>query len=171
MDGSINHPKWNRIVTYIYVASYFVSYILIWFTDTHLKSVPQLFQNKQHLSTCARCKMVLMTSFEPKPVNESHAKNGSKCVISIPVVSFLHWIWHSQACWEYVKKCHKCTEVLLNLKTVTQIRLSRHALPCVQIRARNGAREKIAIYIASQILDIKSQKNITGGSQDVRLWS
>jgi len=91
MDGSMNHPKWNMIVTY--VACYFVSCILIWFTDTHLKSVPQLFQNKPQAFTGARCKIVLMTSFEPKPVNESHAKNGSKCTFSVLVVSFLHWIW------------------------------------------------------------------------------
>ena len=41
MDESINHPTWNRIVTY--VALHFVSCILIRFTDVHLKSVPQLF--------------------------------------------------------------------------------------------------------------------------------
>ena len=37
--------------------------------------------------------MALMAPFEPKPDNESCAKNGSKCVFFILIVSFLHYLW------------------------------------------------------------------------------
>ena len=124
MDGSMNHPKWNRIVTY--VALYFVSCILIWFTDTHLKSVPQLFQNKPQAFTWARCKMVLTTSFEPKPVNESHAKNGGKCVFSVLVLSFCigsGTLGHAESTWK-IPQMHWST---VKFHTATQISLNRHA--------------------------------------------
>ena len=58
MDGSMNHPKWNRVITYVIL--YFGSCVLILFTDICLKSVPYFFQNKPHAFTWGRCKTALI---------------------------------------------------------------------------------------------------------------
>ena len=68
------------------------------------KSAPQNFQNKLWAFTWAGCQTVLRATLEPKPANESLAKNGSKCGISLPFLPIFVICWHALACWEYVKK-------------------------------------------------------------------
>ena len=84
---------------------------LLWFIFSHLiyryipkEYPPQNFQNKLWAFTWAGCQTALTATLEPKPADESLAKNGGKCGLFWPFLPFLIIFWHTLACWGYVKK-------------------------------------------------------------------